>query len=154
MRVSSKSFQRKQGSCCQALSSSLSSGLNSSCNLYISQRLSPAYSSKWIMCTIAAQGGRGQVKTIHTTSFLRPSAGGVKLPVGINMCVDRFLTRCHGLREHGVHIAIRGTGLEHRSPVDLTGMIGVGTRHHGALAGILHDGRIYLFTRLACLKVI
>lgn len=97
------------------------------------------------MCTIAAQGGRGQVEAIHTTSLLRSSASRIKLSVGIDVRVDRFLARGHGLGEHRVHIPIRSTRLEHGSPVNLASMIGIGTRHDRTLAGILHDRRIYLF---------
>lgn len=93
--------------------------------------------------SIAAQSGRSQVKTIHTTSFLRPSARGIVFPLGVHMGVDWLLARSHGLREHGVHVAIGSTGLEHRSPVNFASMIGVGARHDGTLVGVLHDRRIY-----------
>lgn len=99
------------------------------------------------MRTIAAQSGRSQVETIHTTSFLRPSACGIVFPLGVHMGVDWLLARSHGLREHGVHVAIGGTGLEHRSPVNFASMIGVGARHDGTLVGVLYDRRIYLLER-------
>lgn len=99
------------------------------------------------MRTIAAQSGRSQVETIHTTSFLRPSARGIVFPLSVHMGVDWLLARSHGLREHGVHVAIGSTGLEHRSPVNFASMIWVGARHDGTLVGVLHDRRIYLLKR-------
>ena len=99
------------------------------------------------MRTVTTQSGRGQVETIHTTSLLRPSAGGIEFTISVHMGVDWLLTRSHGVREHGVHVAIGGTSLKHRRPVNLASMIGVGARHHRTLVGVVHDRRIYLLKR-------
>lgn len=99
--------------------------------------------------TITAQRGRRQVKTIQSALLMSCSRSGVVLPFGIDMCIDlriyRFVGWRHRLREHRVDVTIVSSGLKHRGPVNLAGVVRVLSWHDWTLGVLVNNRRFSLF---------
>lgn len=93
--------------------------------------------------TVTAQSSRSQIESVHTALGATRARGRVELAVGVDGGVDRLLAGAHGVGENGVHVAIGGTVLKHRGPVN-SGL----TRRSAGHDRVFRVGKgLYLFNR-------